>query len=188
MFLFDWMSFEYFFFSINTITHFHHSQIEQRFCIEDIRTEYDDTCHPHNHLTRSKVLYLDINCTSAFLILPVSIQVEFYVLKTIISWTENSSYYQTLPSCTSKQKLSFTVYTLCSEKNSHPIFPFCCTIWCEITNDVEEKEAKNETGVTREEDRTSVSVYFTLSILVCIEFPLVENKRFYLTLSMTGPH
>ena len=49
-------------------------------------------------------------------------------------------------------------------------------------------EAKNEAGVTREEDRTSVSVYFTLSILVCIEFPLVENKGFYLTLSMTGPH
>ena len=68
------------------------------------------------------------------------------------------------------------------------MFPFCCTIWCEITNDVEEKEAKNEAGVTREEDRTSVSVYFTLSILVCIEFPLVENKGFYLTLSITGPH
>ena len=29
---------------------------------------------------------------------------------------------------------------------------------------------------------------FTLSILVCIEFPLVENKGFYLTLSITGPH
>ena len=69
-----------FFFSINNITHFHRSQIEQRFWIEDLRTEYDDTCHPHNHLTRSKVLHLVINCTYAFLILMISIQVEFYVL------------------------------------------------------------------------------------------------------------
>ena len=80
MFPIDWMSFEYFFFSINNITHFHRSQIEQRFWIEDLRTEYDDTCHPHNHLTRSKVLYLVINCTYAFLILMISIQVEIYVL------------------------------------------------------------------------------------------------------------
>ena len=84
MFPIDWMSFEYFFFSINNITHFLSSQIEQRFCIEDLRTEYDDTCHPHNHLKRYKALYLVINCTYAFLILMISIQVEFYVLGILI--------------------------------------------------------------------------------------------------------
>ena len=54
------------------------------------------------------------------------------------------------------------IYTLCSKVSLSYFVGFRRMIWCEITNDVEENAAKNEAGVTREEDRTSVSVYFTL--------------------------
>ena len=62
----------------------------------------------------------------------------------------------------SQSNKALFIYTLCSEVCLSHFVEFHRMIWCEITNDVEYKEAKNEAGVTKEEDRTSVSVYFTL--------------------------